>query len=75
MDAAATDVSSSTRLYDLFLLLAKLLDTAQQLSPGPERTTALRQIGRFQQRLALLVLSTGNRRLGFGAGFGGIHEG
>ena len=33
-----------TDVQELVVLLAKLLDTAQPLSPGPERTAALEQI-------------------------------
>ncbi len=40
---------------ELVVLLANLLEVAQQLSPGPERTAAFEQIKNFQQRTARLL--------------------
>lgn len=42
----------AAEVRDLFVLLMRLLETALQLPPGPERGNALEQIGRFQERLA-----------------------
>ena len=39
-------------------LLADLLDRAQKLPPGPERSAALREIRSFQKRLAMIWLQT-----------------
>ncbi len=40
---------------ELVMLLANLLETAQQLSPGPERTAAFEQIRDLQRRLGALL--------------------
>jgi hypothetical protein len=44
MSDGAMEVPDGTDVQEPVVLLAKLLDTAQLLSPGPERTAALEQI-------------------------------
>ena len=55
MSGAAQQVPKFSDVRELAILLANLLDTAQQLSPGPERTAAFEQIRDFQHRLATFL--------------------
>jgi len=48
-------VPDTCELKELAQLLLSLLDTAQRLPEGPERQTAINQIGSFQKRLAALI--------------------
>ncbi len=61
MSDGAREVPDGTDVQELVVLLAKLLDTAQVLSPSPERTTAFEQIRGFQGRLASLLIGSLNR--------------
>ena len=45
---------SLARLQELEEMAAKLLATARKLSPGQDRHSALREIGRFRARIAAL---------------------
>ena len=54
MSGAAQQVPISD-VRELVILLANLLDTAQQLPRGPERTAAFEQISDFQRRLGTFV--------------------
>jgi len=55
MSGAAQQVPKFSDVRELVILLANLLDTAQQLSQGPERTAAFEQISDFQRRLGTFV--------------------
>ena len=44
---------------ELLLLLLKMLASAQELPDGPERRTALKQIGVFQRRLGAILVTRG----------------
>lgn len=61
MSNRAMDPRQGTAVRELVVLLAKLLETAQGLHPGPERAAVLEEISRFQGRLALLVLDSESR--------------
>jgi hypothetical protein len=61
MSDGAREVPDGTDVQELVVLLAKLLDTAQVLSPSPERTAAFEQIRGFQGRLASLLIGSLNR--------------
>jgi hypothetical protein len=55
MSGAAQQAPKFSDVHELMILLANLLDAAQQLSPGPERTAAFEQIRDFQRRLATFL--------------------
>ena len=55
MSGAAQQVPKFSDVRELVILLANLLDTAQQLSRGPERTAAFEQIRDFQRRLGTFL--------------------
>jgi hypothetical protein len=58
MSDRAMEVPGGTDVQELVVLLAKLLDAAQLLSPGPERTAAFEQIRDFQRRFAVLLIGS-----------------
>ena len=55
MSGAAQRVPRFSDVRELVMLLANLLETAQQLSPGPARTAAFEQIRDFQRRLGMFL--------------------
>ena len=55
MSGAAQQVPKFSDVRELVILLANLLDTAQQLSRGPERTAAFEEIRDFQRRLGTFL--------------------
>jgi hypothetical protein len=58
MSDRAMKVPGGTDVQELVVLLAKLLDAVQLLSPGPERTAAFEQIRDFQRRFAVLLIGS-----------------
>jgi hypothetical protein len=55
MSGAAQQVPKFSDVRELAILLANLLDTAQQLPRGPERTAAFEEIRDFQRRLGTFL--------------------
>ena len=59
LSQSEVEISETDKLNEIVQLLASLWEGAQRLPEGSERQGALRQVGGFQKRVAVLI-----RRLG-----------